>query len=86
MKRYRFAKENRLVRKREFKGIYRSGKRCSTGALIAYALRRQGDSHAIGFTVSRAVGGAVERNRVKRVLRETYRLNQERLKPGVSVV
>jgi ribonuclease P protein component len=40
----------------------------------------------VGFSVSKRLGGAVERNRIKRALREAYRLNEVRFKPGYDYV
>jgi ribonuclease P protein component len=48
--------------------------------------RLSGGGRRAGFTVSRRVGGAVERNRVRRRIREAYRVQQQALRPGIDVV
>jgi len=47
---------------------------------------RKQDGACIGFAVGRALGGAVQRNRIKRRLREAVRLNRSRLKSAVDIV
>lgn len=58
--------------------------------MVVYAFERPAEDRGapprLGLAVSRAVGNAVERNRVKRVLREQFALVAERLRPGMDVV
>jgi ribonuclease P protein component len=66
----------RLTRRTDFRAAA-AGLRASVGAFVVQARRRAEDGPVrIGFTVSRQVGNAVERNRVRRRLRETVRLSQ----------
>jgi ribonuclease P protein component len=69
-------RRSRLTRSGDFDSVYRRGKSASGRYLVVYAFRREdgaGDGVArLGVSVSRKVGGAVERNRVKRVLREQF--------------
>ncbi|ESR26977.1 ribonuclease P protein component [Lutibaculum baratangense] len=62
----------RLRKRRQFLAAAR-GERAVTPTLILQAVRREGEETCLGFTVSRKVGNAVERNRVKRRLREAAR-------------
>jgi ribonuclease P protein component len=84
------AKRRRLSRSAEFERVYRQGRSKGNRHLVLYAFpRADGDEPAhddgprLGLSVSRRVGGAVERNRVKRVLREAFWAEAERL-PATS--
>ena len=69
------AARRRLSRAAEFDAVYRKGRSASSRHLVVYAFARDaGDTGRarIGLSVSRRVGGAVERNRVKRMLRESF--------------
>jgi ribonuclease P protein component len=68
-------RRNRLSRSRDFDAVYRQGRSVSTRFLTLYWFHREetaGDPR-LGFAVSKAVGNAVVRNRVKRQLREIMR-------------
>ena len=81
------AKRRRLSRSAEFERVYRQGRSKGNRYLVLYAFPRAEDETAadreegprLGLSVSRRVGGAVERNRVKRVLREAFWAEAERL-------
>ena len=79
------------LRRADFERVYKLGRRHFSASITVFYLARQPGSDArasgpgmrVGFTVSRALGGAVERNRMKRRLREAVRLT--RPFPGGSV-
>lgn len=54
--------------------------------LVLYARRNRTGHNRVGVTVSKKLGHAVVRNRVRRRLREVYRLNEERFQPGWDIV
>jgi ribonuclease P protein component len=77
-------KRRRLSRSGDFDRVYREGTSHATRHLVLYSFpRREGDSTdlRLGVSVSRKVGGAVERNRVKRALREAFWGLAEELPP-----
>jgi ribonuclease P protein component len=88
----RAPRRRRLSRSAEFERVYRQGRSKGNRFLVLYAFARaDGDAHAdegprLGLSVSRRVGGAVERNRVKRVLREAFWEEAERLPAGSDYV
>jgi len=66
----------RLLRHADFERVYQQGRRHFAAHMTVFYLRRQNGSGArVGYTVSRALGGAVDRNRMKRRLREAVRLS-----------
>lgn len=63
----------RLKKKYEFNYIYRKGKSSHTKELTLFYSRNKNSHKKVGFSVSKKYGNAVERNRIKRVLREVLR-------------
>ena len=58
----------------------------ANGYLVLYARRNRTNTNRVGVTVGKKLGHAVVRNRVRRRLREVYRLNEERFAPGWDIV
>lgn len=81
-----FPRQERLTRRKEYLEVYREGVKRVGPAFICYAARRDGRGKKFGFAVSRKVGKAVTRNRVKRYLREIYRTHRDCLAEGVYLV
>lgn len=58
----------------------------ANGCLVLYARRNRTEGNRIGITVGKKLGHAVVRNRVRRRIREVYRLNEEKFLPGWDIV
>lgn len=84
-----FPKSAHLLKHADFDRVYREGKRHFSRPMTFFFLRRSMDSQdgpRVGFTVGRVLGGAVERNRMRRRLREAVRLELAALNAPVDVV
>lgn len=81
-----FPRHERLTRKRDFEAAFRTGRRSVGPTFICYVVRRESQGRKFGFAVSRKVGTAVVRNRVKRYLREFYRTHRARIDDDTHIV
>jgi ribonuclease P protein component len=82
-----FPKRVRLLRSKDFRRVYDQGTRHSGPFFAAFCFREsQPDGPRIGFTVPRAIGKAVVRNRIRRRVREAVRCHLDRLNPQWSIV
>lgn len=81
-----FPKEERVRRRREYLTIQRRGEKVHLEQLLAFVRAGEPQRRRIGITVSKKVGKAVERNRVKRLVREAWRRNKQAFPLGKDVV
>ena len=89
-----FPRSARLLRHADFERVYKLGRRHFSRSMTVFYLPRtagdavplSGSDLRVGFTVGRALGGAVQRNRIKRRLREAVRLTRPSTALNVDVV
>ena len=78
---------NRLSRSRDFDAVYRQGRSVSSRFLVLYWFPHEDPAAPrFGFSVPKAIGGAVERNRIKRQLREVWQARLDRVPAGNDYV
>lgn len=86
MKQFAFPRLSRLRRKKEFEAVFDAGKKTVTGELVMWYRTADEARSRIGLMVSKKTGGAVRRNRLKRLLREAFRLSKTELKEGTRLI
>ena len=82
----RFSRSRRLTAKRQYSAVHENGTRVRSPSFTLLGLASPSATSRIGITVSRKVGGAVVRNRVKRMFREIFRYNRATLAPPLDLV
>ena len=75
-----------LKKNHEFKRLYNKGKSGASQCAVVYCRRNGLPENRLGITVSTKLGGAVSRNRIRRRLKEVYRLNEDKLSAGYDIV
>ena len=81
-----YPRDARLVRKAEFDAVYRAGKRRSSSHFTVFLKTNDLPQSRFGFSIKRALGGAVVRNRIRRRIREIVRLHREEISAGWDIV
>ena len=77
---------NSLKNSKEFKRVYDFGKSYANKYLVMYIYNNETEENRIGISVSKKVGNSVIRHRATRLIRESVRLNKEKIKKGYDIV
>lgn len=83
---YSFPRAERFTRKQEYTFVFENGEKGVGRYFVCYWVRRESPGCKLGVAVSRKVGGAVERNRIKRYIREFYRTHRPGFRMNVALV
>lgn len=70
----------------EFKKVFTKGKWVKGKYVVIYFLKNNSELNNLGIAVSRKTGNSVERNRIKRLVRECYRLNENNISLGNNII
>lgn len=77
----------RLKKDSEYRTVYKKGKSTADANLVMYILKKdQGEEKRFGFTISKKIGKAVVRNRIRRILKEVCRLNEGKLSGSFDMI
>lgn len=80
---------NRLKKRWQFQRAYNRGRKVWLPSMTLFVYKRPKEESAFlwryGIAATKRLGGAVQRNRAKRLLRESFRLNAARIRPGVDI-
>ena len=70
----------------EFKTVYECGKSYANKYLVMYVHKNDREKNRLGISVSKKVGNSIVRHRLTRLIRETFRLNKDKLIEGIDIV
>lgn len=79
-------KNESLRNNRDFRKVYDKGKSFANKYLVMFYTKNNLNYNRVGFSISKKLGKAVVRNKVKRRMKESYRLNSHRFKKGYDIV
>lgn len=75
-----------LKKRKDFKTVYNKGKSLANKYLVMYIYCNRDTINRLGISVSKKVGNSVVRHRITRLVKENYRLNENRIKSGFDIV
>lgn len=75
-----------LKKNQDFRRVYKEGKSYANRYLVMYILKNDTEKNRVGISVSKKVGNSVVRHRLTRLIRESYRLNEEDFSNGLDIV
>lgn len=75
-----------LTENKQFKKVYSKGRSLTNNLLVLYYLKNNLSGIRLGITVNKKVGKAVVRNRIRRLIKENYRLRERYIKEGYDIV
>lgn len=75
-----------LKSNQDFGNVYKSGRSYANKYLVIYTLKNNSDRNRLGISVSKKVGNSVVRHRLKRLIKESYRLHEKMFNSGLDIV
>ena len=74
-----------LKKSKDFQLVYKSGNSFANKYLVMYKMKNDMEENRLGISVSKKVGNSVVRHRITRLIRESYRLNEEKFEKGYDL-
>lgn len=78
--------KQKLRNSREFRKVYDTGKSYANKYLVMFFLNNDKNTNIVGFATTKKLGNSVVRNKVRRRMKEAYRLNSNKIKEGYDIV
>lgn len=75
-----------LKKSGDFQTVYKNGTSVANKYIVMYVLHNDSEENRLGISVSKKVGNSVIRHRLARLIRESYRLNEEKFEKGLDIV
>ena len=75
-----------LKKNRDFQNVYSKGRSYANRMLVMYVLNNHTENNRLGISVSKKVGNSVIRHRITRLIRESYRLQEDMFDSGLDIV
>lgn len=75
-----------LKKNKNYQTVYRGGVSKANRMLVMYVMKNETEKNRLGISVSKKVGNSIVRHRLTRLIRESYRLNEEKFLPGWDMV
>ena len=75
-----------LKKNREFRNVYQNGKSYANRYLVMYIMKNDSNKNRVGISVSKKIGNSIVRHRLTRLIRESYRLNEDKFFCGYDIV
>lgn len=85
MSKHAYTKTDRLRKRTEYLHVSQHGKKVQNQHFLAYFSPNKENASRLGITVTKRIGNAVTRNRIKRIVREHFRLNQKEAQPYLDI-
>ena len=85
-KEYQMKYSESLKKNRDFQNVYKKGKSYANRYLVMYVLKNDTERNRLGISVSKKVGNSVIRHHVTRLIRESYRLQEDMFNSGLDIV
>lgn len=85
MGRFSFPKEERLQNSSHFQKVFKYGRKQRSEAITVFFLENKLPQSRLGISIGKKFGSAARRNRMKRLVREAYRLNKQKFLSGIAV-
>jgi ribonuclease P protein component len=83
---FKFTKKERITQPQDFRRVMKSGRRHPSRNFVLFILKNEKTFHRLGIVVKKEIGPATYRNRIKRYIREFFRLHKHQIKGSYDII